>query len=118
MPLEIHGRFHGNYSMQPFLVNGRYHWLHENGLCAIWFLELHKFWLIGSVKNLGAKKAPIYAPIQFIDSLPHEVQCGKWKYYHEKKWHLANSNDILIGKNVKGKLMHCIPMYVSGSKAL
>ena len=99
VPLERLGRFHGNYSMQPTLVNGRYHWLHENGQYAIWFHELHKFWLIGSVTILGTKKAaPICAPIQFIDSLPHEVKCGKWRYYCKKKWHLAEQDEVSIVK--------------------
>ena len=77
----------GVYLLQRNLINGKCHWIIEDGTLAIWYdkNDGKEAWNIGGIENLGSQTVALYSSGDSNKPLEDTT----WKYFDEDsdKWH-------------------------------
>ena len=81
------GFLEGIYLLQPNQINGKCHWIIDNGTLAIWYdkNDGKEAWNIGDIEDLGSQTIAMYS-CGNSDKLLEETT---WQYFDEDdcKWH-------------------------------
>ena len=88
----------GIYVLNSSSVNGKPHWLQENGSDAIWY-DKNGHWNIGYESSLGQSRAKAIST-KSQSNLPHELT--PWEYYVNSTWTV--SDGIRVVDNDESKL--------------
>ena len=89
------GFVEGIYLLQPNKINGKSHWMNEDGSLAIWYdiIDNKGNWNIGDIENLGSETVAMYS-CGDADK-PHKNTT--WMYFDEDdiKWHQITGVSIV-----------------------
>ena len=93
----------GIYILQSTDVNGKEHWLAENGKRAIWYLAEGQSksarWMIGQKRDLGKNVGGIASD----DDTAKPSEAINWEYYSNDEWMKSDSKDSVIVTRFNGK---------------
>ena len=84
----------GVYILGPKMVDGKSHWLQDQGKNAIWYHKDH--WNIANYRYLGSNQAFIYS----LEDVASPQEATAWRYYN-RKW--ITSKDIFV-EGTKSKI--------------
>ena len=101
---KTHSSKAGFYNLQSTDVNGKKHWLAENGKRAIWYLAKGQSesarWRIGLKKNIGKDVGGLLSP----DDTATPQEATTWKYLNASKYQvMSDSKDAVIVTRCDGK---------------
>ena len=101
---KTHSSKAGFYNLQSTDVNGKKHWLAENGKRAIWYLAKGQSesarWRIGLKKNIGKDVGGLLSP----DDTATPQEATTWKYLNASKYQvMSDSKDAVIVTCCDGK---------------
>ena len=99
----------GTYLLQSTDVNGKKHWVAENGNCAIWYLAESQSesarWRIGNKGDLGKD----LSGLKSLDDTATPQEVTTWKYFDrfqqnlQDKWVMSDCKDAIIVTRFNGK---------------
>ena len=93
----------GIYTLQSTDINGKEHWLAENGKRAIWYLAEGQSksarWMIGQKRDLGKNVGGIASD----DDTATPSEAINWEYYSNDEWMKSDSKDLVIVTRFDGK---------------
>ena len=87
----------GIYELQPNKINGKQHWLHQDGSCALWYNKQNQNWNIGQIGNLGSTSALIKSSDVSIGPL----EATTWSYENSGQFMEATSTNLISLKASK-----------------
>ena len=88
---DAHSSSAGKYILGPDPVNGKPHWLQDQGSKAIWHFKDDEAWVIGLKEDLGS----ILALIASFDEVASPQEATSWQYNDGKEW-IKTSDDVLV----------------------
>ena len=76
-------------------INGRWAWIHADGIQAIWYLPDHQIWMIGPKSHLGEDWGGLYSTCD--TACP--TDCGnKWNFVKDGNWvNAGNDAQVACG---------------------
>ena len=84
----------GVYLLQPNQINGKCHWINENGSLAIWYdcIEDKGNWNIGAIENLGSEIVAMYS----CGDSDKPLEAATWMHFDEDENKWCETTDVFI----------------------